>query len=147
MCVPKEIMWCFLCGTGLWEMDLIASHQQTILERYPDQEFTRIAEHVHDTKGFRTRMAAKMGVSYESCKKLLQVLNYGGSPKKWMELNKVPGLPDEIEELQSELATAVRRDAENYPEELEKATAEGRRRPDVTIMHGRTCELRGVTLS
>ena len=111
--VPKEVMWAMLTGTGLWEIDLTASHQQAILERHPDMKFEQMSRHVNDTKGFRAAMATSMDSTSDACKQLLQILNYGGNPRAWMKAYGVLSLPAEIQHLRVELNAAVQKDVED----------------------------------
>ena len=88
--VPKEIFWAFLGGMAdTWECDLEASHQQCILKRHPTMQLPTCVELLDGAKSFRMRIVENIkatrgaDVSYEAVKRLLFVMNYGGSAEKW----------------------------------------------------------------
>ena len=130
--LPLEVLWSFVTATGSFELDLISSHQRCILQRWGVARFPKIQEMLADVKGFRQKNASLMGVSYDTCKQLLQVMTYGGNVEKWLDYHKVSVFPDDLVDLLRELDAARKLDAQAFPQGVAHAKELGRERPAVT---------------
>jgi hypothetical protein len=78
--MPRDLRAAFLHGVpNTVDLDMCASDQQCISERYPDLE--HIERYGHDTANFRKELAAEAGTTVAEIKQAVVTVGYDGKSR------------------------------------------------------------------